>query len=141
MNHDDATNSGGRTPESQTPDDPATPSLTLFLCTGHHQLTDLHTRDVDHLVEERLGYLYGPPNKLHHVKRPLRHERDVDDVTSPRFSPRAATVGAQLSPHKRQLWNSNDRQNKDIDHRVYGNKGISMVCQTMGIKLRATTGV
>ena len=57
----------------------------------------LSHQDVDHLVEERLGYLHGPPDRLDHVKRPLRHDRDVNDVSSPRFSPPAATVGALLS--------------------------------------------
>ena len=96
----------------KTPGVPATPSPP----------TDLYTRDVDHLVEERLGYLYGPPDRLDHVKRPLRHDMDVDDVSSPRLSPRAATVGAHMSSHKRQLWNSHDQRNRDIDHHVFGNK-------------------
>ena len=37
--------------------------------------------------------------------------------------------------------NLHDQRNRDIDHRVYGNRGISMVClnsQTMGISLCTT---
>ena len=134
-----AMNSGDRTPGSQDSRRPRHPFSALMAgvnpgrvpCAQGPTNKDHHTRDVVHLVEETLKNLFGPPDRLDREKRPLRHDRDVD-VKTPRGSPPAATVGAPLSPHKRQLWNSLDRHNKDIDLRVYGNKRISMVSQAMG---------
>ena len=93
-------------------------------------LTDLHTRDVVHLVEERLGHLYGPPDRRDNEKRRLRHDRDVDNVETPRCSPPAATASTTVSS-RRQLWNSRDRHNKDIDHdRVWTTLLRNCNCET-----------
>ena len=103
--------------------------MALCLCTGPYQLTDLHTRDVDHLVEERLGYLYGPPTRLDNVKRPLRHDRDVNDVSSPRYSPQAATVGAKLSPHDGNCGTRTTDTTRTSTTVCTATGEISMVCQ------------
>ena len=45
-------------------------------------LLDLHNQDVEHLVNGlQLRNHYGLQNNLDHGKQPLRHDRDVDDMS------------------------------------------------------------
>ena len=66
------------------------------LWTSHH----LHNRDIDHLVEEKLGNIFGQRNSLDHTNQPLRHDRDVDNIrrASQHLHCGSATVSSTTAP-------------------------------------------
>ena len=77
---------------------------------------NLHIRDIKHLVHVQLESYYGLLNSEDHGKRPLRHDKDVDDLEDELqlrcvqrrirgFTQRAASVGARLSSPRRHLRN------------------------------------
>ena len=75
---------------------------------------DLHSWDIEHLVREQMG-VSGQPNGMDHEKKPLRHDRDVDDL--------------------------HDLLYRCVDHLYRSNWGTAMVTRTMVMSLCVTKGV
>ena len=85
------------------------------------------------MMPEIMGTTTAAPAKL-----VVHNNGHVNDETG------TATVGTTVfctpKHHTAAPENLHDQHNRDIDHQMYSNR-ISMVCQTIGDELCATTGV